>query len=242
MLFLFFLHTLIRNTSPLPSPSSKINIYYNETLGEQVCTCCRTCEGWRLCLAPRFWLVSAYADAIPCKAWLSYIYFTFFVSTPPACVGGNGGTSRLRYNSKTNHSIFGVKPGERVHYAAHLKNVGKSTPAPGLVLTVQLPAGVTYVKSRGPSAFVVYETKRGMSLYRKWEHLEAQSNSTLNTVTWTDILLPPRRSVKVQIEVRVQPDERRDTSLIFTGSFYQQSPVNGLPYCASGDVEDLVVV
>lgn len=195
-----------------------------------------------MCLAPRFWLVSAYADAVLCKAWFLYISFTLLVSTPPACAGGNGGTSRLRYKSKTSHSIFGVKPGKRVHYAAHLKNVDKTTPAPGLVLTVRLPAGVTYVKSRGPSAFVVYETKRGMSLYRKAENLDAQFNSTLNTVTWTDILLPPRRSVKVQIEVRVLPDERRDTSLIFAASFYQQLPVNGLPYCASGDVEDIVVV
>lgn len=24
-----------------------INIYYDEALGEQVCTCCRSCEGWR---------------------------------------------------------------------------------------------------------------------------------------------------------------------------------------------------
>jgi hypothetical protein len=57
--------------------------------------------------------------------------------------------------------------------------VDKTEAAPGLVLLVQLPEGVTYLKSRGPSAFTVHETKRGKSLYRKGEHLEAQFNSTL---------------------------------------------------------------
>jgi hypothetical protein len=66
--------------------------------------------------------------------------------------------------------------------------------------------------------------------------------TTPATVTWDDLLFPPRKDIKFGLQVRVNSDVQGPSQLIFSASLYQQLPVNGLPYCASTSMDQIVEV
>lgn len=189
-----------------------INIYYDEALGGQVCTCCRNCKGWR------------YVPGAQIFA---------------KCAVGDASSTLVRLTSKATHQKRGVAQGKVVRYEATVKNLDKKAALEGLALTVQLPAaGATYRGRAKTSASYRVTSPKGRGgkiAYRKAKGLAAVLNdpSTPPTVTWRDLVLPPRKAMQFSLAVRVNTQEvYHGMPLTFSASVYQELPVNGLPYCA----------
>jgi hypothetical protein len=158
-------------------------------------------------------------------------------------MAGDGTNSLLRFKSKVSHHKIGVKPGKLVRYKAHVKNIDKTIAAAGLALTIELPAGVTIVKSKTSGNFAM-EIKQGKTRYRSHVPFEGllKMTTTPVTATWYDLLFPPRKSVKFELKIRVDPDVQALSRLTFSASLYQRLPVNRLPYCANTRVNQSFIV
>jgi hypothetical protein len=111
-----------------------MNIYSDNATSEQVCTCSRSCEGWR------------YVPGAQLFA---------------ACAVTPGADTLVRFKTTVSPRKLDAASGKVVWYQAHLKNVHTSVALQGLALTVQIPvAGVSYRKSKiyrndkGPMAVV----------------------------------------------------------------------------------------
>lgn len=202
-------------------PTFVINIYFDETLGEQVCTCCRTCQGWR------------YVPGAQIFA---------------ACTVGDGTNSQVRFRSRVSHRIVGAKPGKVIAYMARTRNLDKSEAVGGLAVRVQLPPGVTYLKSEASHGFEAASKSNngggGSKVHYRASKAPVQAtvNASTRTVMWSSLLFPPRRGIKFAVVVLVDRDVDTGARLVFTASVYQQLPVNGLPYCASTGYNETVVV
>lgn len=198
-----------------------INIYYDQTLSEQVCTCCRLCEGWR------------YVPGAQIYA---------------ACSAGDGSSSLVRFKSSASHQKVGAAPCKWARYSAKVKNIDKAAALSGLALTVQLPeAGATYWKSKSSKSYVLAASSGhgGAAKYRKSRPLTAvvDTAATPPTVTWTGLVLPPRRTLSFTIKVRVDAQGTYPgMPLVFRGAVYQQLPVNDQPYCSTAYVNQTVYV
>ena len=200
-------------------PTFVINIYSNETSGEQICTCCLACTTWR--------------DVPGAQVFA-------------ACAAGDEGNSLVQFQAKLSRAKKGVKPGKLVRYAAQVKNMGKVVVVGGLALTVQLPAGVSLLKSKTTGNFVAVARKRRdtKARYRSDAPLHAVLNTTTvpASITWQDLFLPPRKLITFLFMARVAPNVDPSTRLTFRTLLYQRLPANGLPYCASSSVNQSVVV
>ena len=200
-----------------------IQQHRNQTLGEQVCTCCRFCEGLR------------YVPGAQVFA---------------QCAAGDGSNSLVQFKSKASHQKVGVALGKVVRYQAAVQNVDKAAVVQGLALTVQLPAmGVAYIGSKRSNGYVVVagpgSTSGNKVRYRSTKGVAGSFNasSTPPTVTWLDLTLPPRKGMRFSLKVRVNNQGvQRGTPLVFSGRIYQQLPANGLPYCSSASVNQTVRV
>lgn len=166
-----------------------------------------------------------------------------------SCTAGNGARadSLLSFKSKVSHNKIGVKSGKLVSYAAHVINTDKKIAVAGLTMTIELPAGVTVVQSKASGSFAM-KSMQGNSAtaarYRRHVPMEGLLNMTTTpaTVTWDDLLFPPRKGIKFGLKVRVDSDVQAPSQLTFRASLYQRLPVNGLPYCKSTSVSQTVVV
>jgi hypothetical protein len=215
------------NNAPIPppppffcgGPQFVINIYYDDAEGEQVCTCCFRCEGWRYVPGAQI-----YAQ----------------------CSAGDGSTSLVRFKSWVSHQKIGVAPGKVVHYKAAVKNIDKRAALSGLALTVQLPeVGVAYSSSKSSRAYRISSSGHGKVSYRKVRGRTAVVDTTSMppTVTWPDLELPPSKGIRFTIKVRVDTQGvYRGMPLVFRGAAYQQLPVNGQPYCSTAYVNQTVLV
>lgn len=165
------------------------------------------------------------------------------------CTAGNGTNSLVGFKSKIRHKKLGVKPGKTVLYKAMVKNVDKSALVQGLALTVQLPvAGVAFIKCKASHG---YQVKSAVEAGKKkvW-HDKARSpmvainfTATPRTITWNNLVLPPRKGMKFAVKVRVNSTGvYRGMPLVFSGGVYQQLPVNGLPYCSSARANQTALV
>ena len=201
-----------------------INIYVNQTSGQQTCTCCRFCEGWRFVPGAQIFA---------------------------QCSVGSGTTSQVRFKSKLSHQKRGVARGKLVHYHASVKNLDKSAVLTGLALTVELPplSNATLSSSKSSKGYAVAGTnfKTGKAQFRTTKGLTPMivnsTTATLPTVTWTDLVLPPRKRMTFSISVRVNTlGNPAGTLLVFRGAVFQQLPVNGMPYCPSPSVNQTVSV
>jgi hypothetical protein len=165
------------------------------------------------------------------------------------CTVGDGSNSLVLFKSSVKPQRR-VKPSNLVFYKALVKNIDKSVGVQGLALKVQLPvAGVVYLKSKTSHAYRVLPTpavKKGSATkYDKAKGLRAVVNYTTSpqTVTWHDLVLPPRKGMRFSLAVRVNnAGVYRGMPLTFSGGVYQELPVNGLPYCGSAYVNQTVVV
>ena len=159
------------------------------------------------------------------------------------CTAGDGANSLLSFKPKVSPNKIGVKSGKLVSYTAHVKNIDKKIAVAGLALTIELPAGVTVVQIKTSGNFAM-ESKQGKIRYRGHVPVKGLLNMTMTpaTVTWDDLLFPPRKDIKFGLRIRVNSDVQGPSQLTFIASLYQQLPVNGLPYCASTSVNQTVEV
>ena len=210
-------------TRPLLYPPTHaqfvINIYYDQAQGKQVCTCCRVCEGWR------------YVPGAQIFA---------------QCSAGDGSNSVVGFKSRVSHQKRGVAPGKVVHYRATIENLDKTSVVSALAVEVQLPAATnaTYSGSTSSKGYAIV-SKGGKVRFRTTKGLTpmiVNSTATPPTVTWTDLVLPPRKSMRFSVSVRVNTWTPKGTPLLFRGRIYQQLPANGLPYCDTTYVNQTVFV
>jgi hypothetical protein len=189
-------------------PQFVINIY-DDAFGQQVCTCCSVCEGWRYVLGAQ-----VYAQ----------------------CSAGDGLNPLVRFKSQVSHQKIGAAPGKFVRYRAKVKNMDKRAALSNLGLTVQLPeAGATYSSSKSSNSYRNSSTGHGKASFRKGRPLTAvvDTASTPPTVT-TDLVLPARKGMTFIIKVKVDTQGvYKGMPLLFRGAVFQQLPVNGLPYCST---------
>lgn len=164
------------------------------------------------------------------------------------CTAGDGTNSVVSFTSKIKHQRSGVAPGKAVVYKALVKNVDKAALVQGLALTVQLPAaGVVYTSSKASHG---YRVTGAVAVGKKVRYRMAKAptvmfnyTATPQTVTWHDLVLPPRKGVRFSVKVRVnKAGVYRGMPLVFSGRVYQQLPVNGLPYCSSATANQTVLV
>ena len=164
------------------------------------------------------------------------------------CTAGDGGNALVSYKTTLSKQKHGVKPGKRLFYTAVVKSVDETAVVSGLVLTVQLPAGVTVRKSVTSGNFeLLGKTHKGGTTkprYGSGAPLRAVLNTTTvpATITWQGLVLPPGKRILFVISTRVAATVRPPTRLTFTTSLYQQLPLNGLPYCATTGVNQTVEV
>lgn len=154
----------------------------------------------------------------------------------------------MSFTSKVSQQKSGVAPGRAVVYKALVKNVDKATLVQGLALTVQLPVtGVVYMSSKASHG---YRVKGAVAAGKKVRYGTTKSptamvnyTATPQTVTWHDLVLPPRKGMRFSLKVRVnKAGVYSGMPLVFSGSVYQQLPVNGLPYCSSATANQTVLV
>ena len=165
------------------------------------------------------------------------------------CTAGDGSNSLVLFKAWVKPRRE-VKRGSLVFYKALVKNIDKSAVVQGLALTVQLPvAGVVYLKSKTSHAYRALPTpaakKGGAAKYDKAKGLRAVVNYTASpqTVTWHDLVLPPRKGMRFSLAVRVNNlGVYGGMPLTFSGGVYQQLPVNGLPYCGSAYANQTIFV
>lgn len=163
-----------------------------------------------------------------------------------ACTVGDGTNSLVRFKSKLKPRKH-VTPGKAVSYKASVKNTDKTVSVEGLALTVRLPpVGVTYLTSKASHGYqIMGGAGRKKAKYATIRKPTAVVNytSTPVTVTWHDLVLPPRKSMRLTIKVRVNRGEvSRGMPLTFSSNVYQQLFVNGLSYCSSAYTNFTVIV
>lgn len=193
-------------------PTFVINIY-DEGQG-QVCTCCRVCEGWR------------YVPGAQIFA---------------RCTVGSGGNAFLAI--KTGLQPRKAKRGKRLRYRATLRNTDKDNGFGNIAFSLALPGDVTYQKSRSSINYVYLDGEGKKARYKKAKlYPVANATGSETTLTWSGLTFPPRRSININVQVRVKSDAQLGGSLTFSGWAYQQLPVNGLPYCESAYMNQTVSV
>lgn len=142
-----------------------------------------------------------------------------------------------------------VTPDKTLKYNAMLKSVDKKDGLQGLSLSVRLPAiGVTYIGSASSKAYKItteYAGLKGNKIHYqtvKGQPGAADKSLVPAIVTWDGLDMPPRKSRRFVIGVRV--DEQgtdHGMPLTFHSTVYQQLPVNGLQYCRVSYNETVVV-
>jgi hypothetical protein len=192
-----------------------INIYFDQSLGEQVCTCCRQCEGLRY---------------VP-----GAVIFA-------KCAVGSGSDTLLSINTKVHPRK--AKPNRIVRYGARLRNMDKVSALGSIAFSLRLPASVTFMKSRASSNYVVKGSPGASKTRYGTAKLEATVDTTPGeaVITWSNLTFPPRKSIKVTATVRVNGNAQPGASLVFSGWAYQQLPADGLPYCNSAYTNQTVSV
>ena len=209
-----------------------INIYWNETLGEQLCTCCRRCEGIRF---------------VPG----SQIFAT--------CTAGDGSNSNLDFTSKISKQKHGVRAGKKLTYGAKIRNTANESLPSALEFSVVLPDGVKLLKTKSkpkyryelPATTPSQGKKLSLSpqgLLGKNKGLdvtyplEPTYDRTLRTLTWHDLIFPARKGYAFYFKVRVLGNIPAGTDLAFSASIYEELPATGEPYCSSKSYNETVTV
>jgi uncharacterized repeat protein (TIGR01451 family) len=151
-------------------------------LGEEVCTCCRNCEGVR------------YVPAAVLYA---------------RCAAGSGGNALL--SVKTAVAPRKARPGKVLRYRAKLRNTDKNGGLADIAFGLQLPAGVSYQQSSSSANYVMRPGGVGKKLrYGKNGKVMASFNATAGILTWSGYNIPPRKSILLSAKVR--PHQRRCTA------------------------------
>lgn len=195
------------------------NVYYDDQLGKQLCTCSRSCQDSR-------YVPGAQAFAV--------------------CLAGSNSNAPVQSKAKANHHKRDVAVGKRIRYMAKVKNINYKQAVEGLAVAMRLPAaGVVYWRSKTSKAYALIPSHIGgkgsnKTVYHTTKRLAAGVNTTSTppTVTWYDVTLPPRKDMRFLLEVRVRTT---GVLLVFGGGVYQQLPVDGQPYCFSAFANQTVL-
>lgn len=167
-----------------------------------MCTCCRICEGWH------------YVPGAQIFA---------------ACTVGDRTNSDMRL--KTALGPKATRAGKYVTFRAHTTNVAKEKiTVTDLTLAVQLPAGVSYTRSKASGNYLVRDVNKGT--YSKSQPVQPVFNATTGVLAWTGLNFPPHKSISVRARLQVGSNVAAGTQLLVQASLYQTLPVNGLPYCS----------
>lgn len=189
-----------------------INIYYNETVASDVCTCCRICEGW------------LYVPGAQIFA---------------ACTVGDGTNSDMRF--KTSIAPKATQAGKFVTFRATATNVAKKkVMVSDLTLAVELPSGLSYSSSKGSDNYVVKDANKGT--YGKSRPVQPVFNATTGILAWTGLNFPPHKSIRVRARLQVNSNVPAKSQLVLQASLYQTLSVNGLPFCSSSPRNHIVTV
>lgn len=120
------------------------------------------------------------------------------------CAVGDGPNSEVQFKSKVSHEKKGAKSDRLVRYEASIKNTDKTVGLQGLAVTVELPtAGVTYVGSKASIGYGVSASAGKKTYYKRKARVIVNGTSTPVTVTWTDLVLPPRKGMRFTVEARI---------------------------------------
>ena len=202
-------------------PSWVINIYIND-VGQQVCSCCLSCQGSR------------------------------FVPSAQTFAACGGVATGLSLTAKASYAKIGVWRGGKIKYALRLTNTqafqgafpqhaglvdaqdgDQALDAAGVGVRVVLPPYVAYGKSAtkprvygnasasatGEGKLLQQKPKRGAS---------ATANDTL--VDWPLVPMPAGQKRKFSVYVRVKKSAPVGTPLMFTSYVYQSTPT-GATFC-----------
>ena len=118
-----------------------------------------------------------------------------------------------------------VTKSKTIRHTVRVRSTLKTAALPSdLGFTVQLPAGVTFVKSKtNPPIYMGV-----MSGKNKRAVMEPVINATANTVTWTEVPMPAKARRAFKIWARVLPTA---TGSLAFDSWLWQDAVAGNPYC-----------
>ena len=192
-------------------PSFVINIYLNDA-GQQVCTCCRFCEGTRL---------------VPSA------------QTFAACGGVATG---LSLTAKASHGKIGVRRGGKIKYTLRLTNSPAFEGGVGLrvILPPYVTYGTSKTKPRVYSNTSASAAGEGKSLLQKPRKSDASATANDTFVDWPSVPMPARQRRKFKVYVRVKKSAPVGTSLVFTSYVYQSTPT-GIKFCDTY-AEDVTVL
>lgn len=119
-----------------------------------------------------------------------------------------------------------VRAGRTIVYKVQVKNPSKTTSWTDLLLTVNLPDGVTYLDSK-----LSYDKRAQKST----------TSANKNVVTLTDLSLRAHQKRTFQVKVKVDADTSAATQLSFSATLSQTAFADA-PYCArSTDASEVII-
>jgi len=191
-------------------PSFVINIYNDG--GQQVCTCCRSCDGTR------------------------------YVPSAQTFAACGGVAMNLSLTAKASRAKVGARRGGKITYTVRLKNRQAFEIGVGMRIVLPPHMTYVRSKSKPPVYSNVSLSAAGMGRLllqqgQKWG-ASAAANDTL--VDWPVVPMPAKKRRRFIVYMRVKESAPVGTSLVFTSYVYQSTPT-GITFCDTY-AEDLTVL